>query len=122
MADRVCNSLVISYLNIHGQTGLQFDKQLQIEEFVKYSRSDIIHLQEIDIQDDTFNECNFIKSNFTVITNNAGNKYGTASLVKNDLPVENIMCDTAGRGGCRALGYGKACKLLETPRAKRKVG
>ena len=97
MADAVCNSLVISYLNIHGQTGLQLDKQLQIEEFVKYSRSDIIHLQEIDIQDDTFNECNFIKSNFTVITNNAGNKYGTASLVKNDLPVENVMCDTAGR-------------------------
>ena len=97
MADKVCNSLVISYLNIHGQTGLQFDKQLQIEEFVKYSRSDIIHLQEIDIQDDTFNECNFIKSNFTVIANNAGNKYGTASLVKNDLPVENIRCDTAGR-------------------------
>merc|ERR1712030_190934 len=28
---------------------------------------------------------------------NAGNKYGTASLVKNDLPVENVMCDTAGR-------------------------
>ena len=61
MADAVCNSLVISYLNIHGQTGLQLDKQLQIEEFVKYSRSDIIHLQEIDIQDDTFNECKFYK-------------------------------------------------------------
>ena len=27
-------------------------------------------------------------------------------------------CLNTGRGGCRALGNGKACKLLETPRAK----
>ena len=91
------DNLVISYLNIHGQTGLQFDKQLQIEQFVKYSKSDIIHLQEINIENDTFSECNFLKSNFSVISNNATNKYGQASLVKNDLQVENVMCDTAGR-------------------------
>ena len=32
-----------------------------------------------------------------MITNNAANKYGTASLVRNDLNVQNIMCDTNGR-------------------------
>ena len=58
---------------------------------------DILHLQEAHIEDDTFQECSFIESNFSVIINNAKSKYGTASLVKNDLQVENIMCDTAGR-------------------------
>ena len=50
MTESNSHSLVISYLNIQGQTGLQFDKQLQIEDFIKHSKSsDIIHLQEINI-------------------------------------------------------------------------
>ena len=32
-----------------------------------------------------------------IITNNSENKYGTASLVKNDLTIENVMYDTGGR-------------------------
>ena len=32
-----------------------------------------------------------------MIANNAQNKYGTASLVKNDFLVENVMLDTEGR-------------------------
>ena len=89
--------LTISYVNIRGQTGLQVEKQFQIEAFIKINKCDILHLQECHIESDTFSECNFIQSNFTVITNNAQNKYGTASLVKNDLLVENVMYDTDGR-------------------------
>ena len=89
--------LIISYLNIRGQTGFKLDKQFQVEEFLKQTKSDILHLQEIHIEDDTFEQCNYIKSNFSVISNNAVNKYGTASLVKNDLEYQNILCDTNGR-------------------------
>ena len=35
-----------------------------------------------------------VKSNFSLISNNAENKYGTASLVKNEYLVENLMFDT----------------------------
>ena len=89
--------LTISYLNIRGQTGFKLDKQFQVEEFLKQSKSDILHLQEIHMEDDSFEQCNYIKSNFSVISNNAVNKYGTASLVKNDLEYQNILCDTNGR-------------------------
>ena len=94
MADSI---LSISYINIRGQTGLNIDKQFQIEDFIKVNNCDIIHLQEVNIESDTFSECSYIESNFSLITNNAENKYGTASLVKSDLLVENILCDTAGR-------------------------
>ena len=89
--------LTISYLNIKGQTGFKVDKQFQVEDFLKQSKSDILHLQEVHIEDDTFEQCNFIKSNFSVISNNAVNKYGTASLVKNGLEFQNILFDTNGR-------------------------
>ena len=89
--------LTISYLNIKGQTGFKVDKQFQVEDFLKQSKSDILHLQEVHIEDDTFDQCKFIKSNFSVISNNAANKYGTASLVKNGLDYQNILFDTNGR-------------------------
>ena len=91
------NVLIIAYLNIHGQTKLSLAKQVQIESFLKYNHVDIAHFQEIEILDDTFSECKYISSSFNFITNNAANKYGTASLVKNELCVENIRCDTSGR-------------------------
>ena len=89
--------LTISYVNIRGQTGLNIEKQFQLEDFIRRNNCDILHLQEAHIDDNTFSECNLIQSNFSVIVNNAENKYGTASLVKNDLAVENVMCDTGGR-------------------------
>ena len=79
--------LSISYVNIRGQKGFHLDKQLQLEDFIKRNNCDIIHLQEAHIEENTFSECNFIESNFSVLINNAENKYGTASLVKNDLDV-----------------------------------
>ena len=75
--------LTIAYINIHGQSRLTDAKQVQIEDFIKYNKIDVAHLQEIDICDETFSGCNFISSSFDIITNNAENKYGTASLVKN---------------------------------------
>ena len=89
--------LIISYLNLRGQTGFTVEKQLQVEQFLKQNSCDILHLQEAQFEDDTFRECKYIEANYSVITNNAENKYGTASIVKNDLMVENVMCDTKGR-------------------------
>ena len=63
--------LSISYLNIRGQTGLNVDKKFQIEDFMKISKCDILHLQEANIENDTFSQCNYILSNFSVIANNA---------------------------------------------------
>ena len=53
-------------------------------------------MQEVHIDKDTFSECKFLSSNFIILPNNAENKYGTATLVRNDLTVENVMCDTSG--------------------------
>ena len=82
MAGSEQDYLVISYLNIRGQTGFTLEKQYQVEDFLKYSNSDILHLQEANIDDDTFCDCNYIETNYTVISNNAQNKYGTASIVR----------------------------------------
>ena len=70
------NILKIAYINVHGQSKLTVSKQVQIEDFIKYNRIDVAHLQEIDICDETFTECNFISSSFNTIINNAENKYG----------------------------------------------
>ena len=90
--------LTILFMNIHGQTKLPTIQQLQIQDFLKYNKIDILHLQESDISEKNIFECNFISSSFNIITNNSENKYGTASLIRSDLNFENVRCDTAGRG------------------------
>ena len=70
---------------------------MQIEDFLHDYDIDILHCQEINIDDDTFNDCNLITSSYNIISNNSTNKYGTASLVKNEYCVENIVMDTTGR-------------------------
>jgi hypothetical protein len=67
--------LLISYSNLQGQTGFTLEKQYQVEEFLKYSN--ILHLQDANIDDDTFCECYYIETNCTMSFNNAENKYGT---------------------------------------------
>ena len=52
--------LTICYMNIRGQTGLNVDRQFQIEYFIKANNCDIV----INIENDTFSKCNFIESNF----------------------------------------------------------
>ena len=95
--DNVVSSLVVAYLNCHGQTGLKLPKQLQIEEFLKSYKIDILHLQETFIDDNTFSECSYISSNFITIQNNSHNNFGTASLVRSDLQAENIILHESGR-------------------------
>ena len=97
MAATENNVLTISYMNIHGQTKLPTAKQLQIQDFLKFNKIDILQMQEIDIDDATFSECDFISSNFNLISNNSETKYGTASLVRSDLDFRNLRCDTSGR-------------------------
>ena len=46
-------------------------KQVQIEDFMKFKKIDIAHLQESEICDKTFSTCSFISSNFNIYTNNA---------------------------------------------------
>ena len=48
------NQLRIAFINIKGQTGLHIAKQIQIEDFVKQNKIDIVNLQEINIENDTF--------------------------------------------------------------------
>ena len=90
-------SLSILYLNTYGQTKLTVNKQLQIEELIKQCKCDIAHLQETHLENDSFENCSFIKNNYTIILNNSPTKYGTTSLVRNDLNVVNISFDSLGR-------------------------
>ena len=90
--------LVVGSLNIQGQTSFNETKQKQIEHFIKYHDIDILHCQEIEISPKTFETCKYISSNYDIIQNNSpANKYGTASIVRKGLIVENIKCDTKGR-------------------------
>ena len=66
--DPVDSSLVVAYLNCHGQTGLDLPKQLQIEEFLRSYKIDILHLQETFIGVNTSSECNFISLSRTTAT------------------------------------------------------
>ena len=80
------NSINIAYMNIRGQTGLEYPKQVQIENFLKSYKVDVLHLQESNITDETFLHCNFINSNYELIVNNASNKYGTATASLQQFP------------------------------------
>ena len=82
------NILTIAYINVHGQSKMTETKQMQIEDFMKFNKVDVAHLQEIEICDETFSTCNLISSSYDILSNNAAHKYGTASLVKSCLPVE----------------------------------
>ena len=91
------NSLKIAYMNIKGQSTLSIPKENQIQDFIKKYSIDILHCQEINIEEESFSQCNFIAANFNIYSNNALNKYGTATLVRNNFIVENMKMDTEGR-------------------------
>ena len=90
-------TLTIAYMNVRGQTGLDLVKQLQIENFIKSYKVDILNCQEINILEDSFNDCNHITSSFNIVSNNAQNKYGTCCIISNNFTPENIKTDTNGR-------------------------
>ena len=70
---------------------------LQIEDFVKQNKVDILHIQEIEICEESFCDCNFLSESFNILSNNSENGYGTASLIRADLEYTNVKFDTAGR-------------------------
>ena len=48
------STITVAFMNIRGQTGLDEAKQVQIENFVKSYKKDILNCQEINIKEDTF--------------------------------------------------------------------
>ena len=91
------NYMILAYMNIRGQSGLDKVKQVQIEHFLRFYNIDILNCQEINIISDSFEQCDFINSSYNIISNNASNKYGTCCFISNSLSAENIKYDTNGR-------------------------
>ena len=91
------NYFRIAFMNIHGQSGLSVTKEKQIEDFLQRNNVDVLHFQEINIGDNSFSCCSYISANYYIISNNAINKYGTATIVRNSLSAENIRMDSHGR-------------------------
>ena len=60
------NLVNILYLNTRGQTKFTLEKQLQLNDLVRYLKCDIVHLQETDMDENVFEHCHFIKNNFNV--------------------------------------------------------
>ena len=92
-------------MNIHGQSNIPTVKQLQIQDFVKYNKIDILLMHKIEFQDDIFSECDCIYSSFNIISNNSENQYGTATLIRSDLDLKNVRCDTAERAIVFDIGH-----------------
>ena len=93
------SEVTIGFINCVGQSKFPLSKQLEIENHVRSHKIDILHLQEIMIDETSFSECHYLRNNFNLFSNNTpGNTpYGTASLVRRDIEVTNIRTDNAGR-------------------------
>ena len=86
----------LGFMNSCGQSGLKESKQKQTEAFLSTKKLDILNLQEINIDENSFNCCKYISSAYTVMQNNSPTRYGTACLVKNDFEVTNVQFDSSG--------------------------
>ena len=53
----------VGYLNLRAHSNFGIPKQAQIEYFIKLEKFDILHFQEAQILEDTFENCNYITSN-----------------------------------------------------------
>ena len=91
------HQLTIAYINAVGQSGLTRTKQTQIESFLLREKIDILNIQEIDIDSNSFSHCPEISSSYNILSNNALSKYGTAVLLKSDLSPTNIQNDSSQR-------------------------
>merc|ERR1711895_371851 len=87
-------SLTVASMNCHGQSKLEVPKQLYIQNFLLTNRIDILMCQETKIDDRTFEQCNFIRSNYNIIKNNTPNPYGTSVLAHINLNIEEVKYDT----------------------------
>ena len=74
------NRIIIGFMNIRGQSRLNVDKQIQIEDFLKKYKCDILNLQETNIQPETFSTCNYISSNYNILANNSTTNYDHVQL------------------------------------------
>ena len=90
------NSLKIGFINIYGQTGFSSSKVLEFENVIEYNKLDVVCLQETDIDQNTFSECNILRKYIPII-NNSSTGYGTCTLVSKVLSVDNIIKDSDGR-------------------------
>ena len=86
------SNISVAFINCVGQTRFILSKQLEIQNYIRSHSIDILHLQECKIDDDSFSECQYVRSNFNIFANNTKNNtcYGTASLVRSDLDVRNL--------------------------------
>ena len=89
--------LSIATLNCRGQSKMTLAKMLQIQHTIRTNNLDLLFCQETHVEDNTLEHCEFIRSNFDLIKNNAGNEYGTAVFVKNTFNISDINFDTEGR-------------------------
>ena len=90
----------VAFINIYGQSGLSFQKLVELENFIQKYKLDIVGLQETNIDEDTFSECNYIYKNYFPIYNNNKSGYGTCMLVKKEFTISNIVKDSDGRVIC----------------------
>ena len=88
---------LVATLNLRGQTKMNLSKLLQLEELLKSQKFAVIFFQESHIQDTTFENCPFIKSNYQILINNSSTGYGTSALVNNSLKIENVKALPGGR-------------------------
>ena len=56
------NILTIAYINAVGQSGLSRDKQAQVKSFLFREKVNILNLQEIYINEDSFSLCPLMSS------------------------------------------------------------
>ena len=54
------NCINVAYLSFKGQSKLTISRQKEAEDFMKKYDIDILHCQEIQIDDKTFNQWNYI--------------------------------------------------------------
>ena len=88
---------LVATLNLRGQTKMNLSKLLQLEELLKSRKFAVIFFQESNIQDTTFENCPFIKSNYQILINNSATGYGTSALINNSLKIENVKALPGGR-------------------------
>ena len=108
----------VAFINVYGQTGLTHQKLFEIENFIQKHRLEIICLQETNVSEDTFLECNYIYKNFYITPNNNKSGYGTCTLVKKNFTVTNVIKDSDGRFICMDIDGKELDKIKSESIAK----
>ena len=91
--------LNIAYINRYGQSIFPVSKQPEIQNYICKNNLDIIHLQEVKNDSNSFSQCKFVINNLNIFANNKPDEsyFGTASLVRSDLDVTDIHTDDDGQ-------------------------